>query len=478
MRHYSLKLLCLALTFLLWVYPAAVSKAYTDVRDLEAFLDGVMAIHLEQSRTPGAVIAVVNEGGILLAKGYGYANLEEGKKVTTDTLFRVGSISKLFVWTAVMQLQQEGLLDLDRDINAYLDFEIPSTLWDGTFAEPITLRHLMSHTAGFEDQNIGVFVLTEEQLKPLSDYLAEALPARVFPPGQISSYSNYGSSLAAYIVQRIAGMPFADYVEKQIFAPLGITGSTFRQPVPDHLLPQLSAGYQPLDELYLLGDFELCQSYPAGSLSASAEDMATFMLAHLTEETYGLMHKQSFTHHPALPGMAHGFFEMDINGQRIITHGGDTILFHSGLYLLPEEQVGIFMSFNGAQASEVRSSVLQAFMDRYFPQDTKPLTPSGDLVQRAAQIRGSFHLSRSNFTDIEAILRLFSPIKISVDGDGYLVLQGAISSHRYIETDTGLFRSLDGQALLYPARDSTGQVTHFYTDFPAVLLRTPWYATA
>jgi CubicO group peptidase (beta-lactamase class C family) len=147
-------------------------------------------------------------------------------------------------------------------------FEIPRSPWDGTLAEPITLQYLISHTAGFEDQNIGVFVLTEEQLKPLSDYLAEALPARVFPPGQISSYSNYGSSLAAYIVQRIAGMPFADYVEKQIFAPLGITGSTFRQPVPDHLLPQLSAGYQPLDELYLLGDFELCQSYPAGSLSA------------------------------------------------------------------------------------------------------------------------------------------------------------------------------------------------------------------
>lgn len=487
LRVVAARLVCLALVLICGINSAQANRIYTNIGDLEAFLDGVMTTQLEQHRIPGAVIAVVHNDEILFAKGYGYANLEREEKVTVNTLFRVGSISKLFVWTAVMQLYQEGLLALDEDINTYLDFSIPDTLWDGSAAEPITMRHLMSHTAGFEDQNLGLFVLAEKDLQPLGEYLENAIPARIFPPGQISAYSNYGSSLAAYIVERISGMPFLEYVEEYIFTPLGMKNSTFRQPVPEQLAKQLSAGYRSVDGIYRLGDFELCQSYPAGSLSASGLDMAKFMSAYLSEETNGqyilnpetkmLMHSQSFSHHPELPGMAHGFIEMKRNGHRLISHTGDTLLFHSGLYLLPDEHLGIFVSFNGANASTARDYVFKAFMNRYFADETTVAMPSTDLMERAAQVSGSFHLSRSNYTETEAIFRLLNPIKIAVDQDGCLVARVGTSTNRYIPTDSGVFRSLDGGSSMYPVTDGTGKVIQYYTDSPGVLLRTPWYAT-
>ena len=474
------KIMCLALALVFWAGSALADRPpYTDGGELEAFIDGLMTAQLEQYKTPGGVVVVVHEDRVLLAKGYGYADLEEEEKVTADTLFRVGSVSKLFVWAAVMQLYEKGLLALDQDINTYLDFTIPG-------AEPITMQHLMAHTAGFEDKFIGTFTLTAEDLLPLGEYFASAIPARVFPPGQVSAYSNYGCTLAAYIVERISGIPFYEYAEEHHFASLGMHSSTFRQPVPEPLAERLAAGYRYADGRYLLGDFEFCQLYPAGSLSTTASDMAKFMMAHLSgsngqsilsPETMQLMHSQSFTHHPELPGIAHGFIEMQMNGRRIISHGGDTFLFHAGLYLLPDEHLGIFTAFNGADAGGASDNVFKAFMGRYFG-DESNAAPSKDLLERAAQLSGRFHISRSNYTGIEAVLRLLNPIRISVDQDGYLVVNGGSLTNRFFPTESGVFHSLDGQSQLYPVTDSTGRVTRYYTSFPVTFLRTPWYAGA
>lgn len=474
------KLICLALVLMLWTNIALANKPYTDAVELEAFLDGVMTTLLEQYRIPGGVIAVVHDDRVLLAKDYGYADLEEDARVTPDTLFRAGSISKLFVWTAVMQLYERGLLALDQDVSTYLDFESPGT-------EPIAMEHLMAHTAGFEDKNIGTIVLAEKDLQPLGEYLANSVPARVFPPGQVSAYSNYGCALAAYIVERITGKPFHEYVEEHIFIPLGMQSSTFRQPVPEPLAQRLAAGYRYTEGRYLLGSFEFCQLYPAGSLSTSASDMAKFMLAHLSggpggqnilsPESRQLMHSQSFAHHPELPGMAHGFIEMQMNGRRIIAHGGDTFLFHSGLYLLPDEQLGVFTAFNGADASAASDSVFKAFMGRYFGDESKA-GPSEDLLERSKQLSGRFHVSRSNYTEMEAVLRLLNPIRIYVDQDGYLVVDGGSLTNRFVPTESGVFQSIDGGSQLYPVTDSTGRVTRYYTSFPVTFLRTPWYAAA
>ena len=185
--------------------------------DLEAFLDGFMPAQLEREDIAGAVIAVVKNGQVLFAKGYGYSDMSKRTPVTTDaTLFRIGSISKLFVWTSVMQLVEQGKLDLNRDVNDYLDFKIPPA-----YGKPITLRNLLTHTPGFEDVWNDMFVRDAHHMYPLGQYLKNHVPVRIFPPGSVPAYSNYGATLAGYIVQRVSGEPFEKYAAENIFAASG-----------------------------------------------------------------------------------------------------------------------------------------------------------------------------------------------------------------------------------------------------------------
>ncbi len=285
---------------------------------------------------PGPTIAVVKDGAPFFAKGYGSADLAHGTPVQADaTLFRVGSVSKLFVWTAVMQLKEAGKLDLNTDVNRYLKtFQIPDT-YPG---KPITLAHLMTHTAGFEDRGAGIFARDASSLEPLGTWLAANIPARVRPPGEVTSYSNYGAALSAYIVEQISGQPFDRYVEDHILKPLGMRHSSFQQPLPQDLNSGMSRGYSYANGAFSAQPFEAVQVWPAGSFSATATDMATFMIAHLQNGRFGdtrilqeattqEMHAQHFTNDPSdpgLPGIDWGFYEQRIDGQRIVEHGGDT----------------------------------------------------------------------------------------------------------------------------------------------------------
>src|SRR5579871_1220042 len=227
--------------------------------DLEAYLDGMMPAQLARENIAGAVIAVVKDGKVLFAKGYGYSDIEKRKPVDPDiTLFRPGSISKLFTWTSVMQQVEQGKLDLDKDVNAYLDFKVPAT-----FGKPTTLRDIMTHRPGLQETIKDLFVASAADLRPMNQYLPAHLPAQIFPPGTIPAYSNYATTMAAYIVQRVSGQPFDDYVEEHIFKPLNMTHATFRQPLPDSLKADMSQGYvrasQPAKP------FEYVEVAPAGS---------------------------------------------------------------------------------------------------------------------------------------------------------------------------------------------------------------------
>jgi len=248
--------------------------------DLEAFLDGFIPIELQRDDIAGAVVAVVKDGKVLFAKGYGYAEVKTRKPVTVDaTLFRPGSISKTFTWTAVMQLVEQGKIDLNRDVNDYLDFKIPAT-----FGKPITMKDLMTHTPGFEETLKELFVANAADMRPLQQYVQTHMPQEIFPPGTTPAYSNYGATLAGYIVQRVSGMPFDDYIEQNIFVPLGMTHSTFRQPLPANLKPLMSEGYNKVSQPPK--DFEFVQAWPAGSLATTADDMSHFMIAHLQNGEY------------------------------------------------------------------------------------------------------------------------------------------------------------------------------------------------
>jgi len=455
----------------------------TDPQELEAFLDGVFAALLEAHHIPGATVAVVKDGELFFAKGYGYADLVKRTPVDLDkTLFRIGSVSKLFTWTAVMQLAEQGNLNISEDVNTYLtDFKIPDT-----YPEPITLAHLMTHTAGFEERMTGMQVRSAEDLEPLGEFLANNMPARVRPPGELAAYSNHGTALAGYIVEEASGMPFEDYVEEHIYTPLEMHNSTFRQPLPLELAPDMAVGYTYENGVYKAEEFEYIKGMaPAGSMSVTATDMAKFMIAHLQNGRYGdtrilnestakEMHRQHFTHDPRINGMCYGFYEQNLNNQRIIEHSGLLPPFVSLLTLLPEQKVGLFVSFNSLDGG-ARTELKQAFLNRYYPAPDAPVPqPPSDFQQRTKQFTGSYMNIRSPYTTYEKVLGLMGGLDVSATEESLLVFD-----EPFVEVEDLFFREVGGQKTLVFREDGQGHITHmFESDIPvSAHIKLSWYET-
>ena len=350
--------------------PGAASGRPLTGADLDAWLDGFVPYALGAGDIAGAVVVVVKDGRVLTQRGYGYADVASRRPVDPErTLFRPGSVSKLITWTAVMQQVEAGRIDLDADINRYLDFRIPPL--DG---KPITMRQALTHTAGFEDRAKHLITYDPAQVYALDAYLKLWTPRRIFAPGTTPAYSNWGTTLAGYVVQRVSGVSFDDYVDRRIFQPLGMTRSTFRQPLPARLRPLMSTGYSRASEEPK--GFEFVNPAPAGSMAASGADMARFMISHLNggaglmrPETAQLMHRTATNILPSLNRMALGFFETNANGRRVIGHLGDLQAFHTALHILPAENVGIYLSVNSGgkegASSTIRAAFFQDFMDRY-----------------------------------------------------------------------------------------------------------------
>ncbi len=444
--------------------------------DVTTLMDILVPLQLRRDDLAGATVAVVKDGKLLFAKGYGYADVEEKKPVVAEeTLFRVGSISKLFTWTAVMQMVEQGKVRLDADVNQYLDFTIPAT-----YREPITLRRLMTHTAGFEDTYKDVFVSTTAEFQPLGTYLRTHLPRRIFAPGTVPSYSNYGAALAAYIVQRICGCPFEEYVQDSIFRPLGMTQSTFVQPLPQSLEPKLATGYGVASSPPL--PLQFVQTGPAGGLSTSATDIARFMIAHLQDGQFGdvhilkpetaqLMHARQFSAAETMNGMVLGFYERSVNNHRIIGHAGDLNGFHSDLYLILDANAGLFISYNSAGNSNYvdRKEVWQTFLARYFPYDppSKPTVPSA--VTDSNRVSGVYISSRRSNDSIMKPEMIADDIVVSATPEGLIQIDrekefnGRLKLWR--EVGPWLYRAVNGQERVQFQRDPSGRLM-MVTDSP------------
>ncbi|MFT3882952.1 MAG: serine hydrolase domain-containing protein [Gemmatales bacterium] len=342
----------------------------TDAADLEAFFDGAMRVPMESKHIAGGVVAVVANGKVVFTKGYGYADIAARKPVDPETtMFRIASISKPFTWTAVMQQVEAGKLDLDADVNKYLkDVQIPATK-----EKPITLKNILTHTPGFEDHVIGLFA-KEPDKRPLGEILKTQIPMRVREPGTLASYSNHGTALAGYAVECVSGQPWEEYIEQKIVKPLGMTHTLIRQPAREQLPADLSKGYKWEGGRFEGKGFEYCPAGPAGCISASAIDMTKFMLAHLGDgqlgdarilkaETARKMREPLFRHNDHVSAMCYGFFEEKHHGLRLIGHGGDTLWFHSLMQLIPEKNVGYFISFNTDTSGGVARAGSRSFSD-------------------------------------------------------------------------------------------------------------------
>jgi CubicO group peptidase (beta-lactamase class C family) len=462
--------------------------------ELTEFIDGTMAIQLDAKPAAGATVSVVKDGALLLAKGYGYADVEKRLPVDPEqTLFRPGSTSKLFTWTAVMQLVEQGKLDLDADVNTYLkDLQIPKTQ-----SEPITLRNLLTHTAGLEDGGLGYLIgRSEKDLAPLGDFLELHMPARTRPPtrdfasGINASYSNWGTALAGHIVATVSGMEFDEYIERNIYQPLGMTSSSFREPLPPGLRERMSHGYRFKNGEFEQHDFEFIHNFgPAGSMSTTATDMAKFMLAHLNDgalgearilkpETAQMMHARTLSPNPALSGGALGFYETWINGRRAIGHGGDTVYFHTQMLLVPDENLGVFVSFNTDNAGFAAVDVARAVVKHVAPAELPVLKIRPDANERNARYAGSYRALRQSYTTAEKLLSAFGDFGVAAMPDGTLLFRDILEANptRWIEVGDGVFRQqLDDTMVAFVGGDG-GKATHMVGPFaPIAFARVAWY---
>jgi CubicO group peptidase (beta-lactamase class C family) len=466
----------------------APQRGVRDSAELEAFIDGVMAGQLRRQHVAGATVSVVKGGKLLLSKGYGYSNVEKRTPVDpATTLFRIGSVSKLFTWTAVMQLVEEGKLDLDTDVNKYLDFKIPDT-----YPQPITLRNLLTHTPGFEEDSRGIISDDPAAAVPISKWLPEHIPARVRPPGTYSAYSNYGATLAGYIVERASGVSWEEYVEKHILEPLGMNHTSPRQPLPASLASDMSEGYKYQKGGFTPKKFEIVVGGPpAGSISSTASDMATFMLAHLgggavdgkrilSEATTARMHERTFGHDPRLAGWALGFYEQNTHGLRLIGHGGDTQWFHSDMMLIPSENTGIFVSYNTDRGGQLSfGPFVEAFLDHYYPTSIPVAAFPSDAVEEAQRVAGVYRVNRMSYTTWQKAAGLAGGTTIGADKDGALLIGSGGDLERYVPVGPLLYREALGNGLVAFKADSSGQVDHaFMSTTPMMAFqRVPWYGS-
>ncbi|MGC4759186.1 serine hydrolase domain-containing protein [Micromonospora trifolii] len=448
--------------------PASGAGTALTGADVNAWLDGLIPAALDRSDIAGATIAVVDDGKIITTRGYGYADTGEGGDgaVPVDPdrhLFRMGSVSKLVTATAVLQLVQSGKLDLDADVKTYLDFDLPRR-----YERAVTLRHLLTHTAGFEERIAGL-IGTDASGLDLRRALVTDPPEQIFEPGTVPAYSNYSNALAGYIVERVSGTRFEEYVQRNILDRAGMPSSTFAQPLPTALRDRMSNGYD--TSTGPAAPFEVVGIAPAGALSAPATDMARFMLAQLGEPagfaplldqpTRELMQR------PALdatslgtladaPRMDLGFFTEDRNGHRILGHGGDTNYFHSHLQIYPDDRAGIFVSLNsngsGALDShEIRQSVVNGFADRYFPargDQPRAGVDRNTAAEHAALAAGTYESSRTVRSNFLTVIGLVGRTTVSVaDGDRLLLEPGPLSDSPalYEEVSPWVWREVGGK---------------------------------
>ena len=481
MNNHPMKffVICLSVAFALGLSAGAVVAEEFDpnpaapqitAENVAAFFDTAFDVQRQDHELTGAVVSVVYRGEVLFKGGYGWADLE--KRVPADpdrSLFRIASISKTFVWTAIMQLVEQSKLDLEDDVNSYIDFQIPAT-----FEAPIRIKHLLAHTPGFEEKGIGSRARTAEDLLPLGEYLATMQPARVRPPGEHVSYSNYGAALAGHIIERVSGLSWADYVDENILKPLQMNSTNTQSPLVADFSARHAIGYKYQAGRFVSTPFAFENDAPAGHMSTTAADMTRFMLAHLnggaygearilSEETTRQMQTPLFALHDGISPVLHGFYRSDRNDQLVFGHGGDVNQFHSNMSLIPGHELGVFVSFNSDPGAAARSNLIAAFVDHFFPVAFLRAAPEAIAVN-LQDYAGDYIPLRANVSTFERLSIIVNSLSISVRDDELLV--SGRNTNRWRATAPDRFTARYTDRTMVFERNKSGKVSHVLIGSP------------
>jgi len=446
--------------------------------EVESFLDEFTAEYMPELDVPGLAFVMVKDGEIFFSKGYGYADVKNKAPFDPErTIVRGGSIVKTVTALAVMQLVEQGKIDLDADVNQYLThFQIPDT-----FDKPITARQLLHYTAGLDVRMIGIRAESAGEILPLADYLAEHLPPRVRPPGEIRAYNDLEIALAGLLVEDVSGMPYDRYVQENIFEPLGMENSSIYLPEQDAMRAAVgygSNGAYPSNYYYL-------NDAAGAGFNTTAADMARYMIMHLENgrldekevipaAVIEELHTTRFRHHPKLPGIAYAFDEWLSGGRRILAKSGGAPGFMNRMFLLVDEGVGVYFVYNRDSSVPLSGKLYDAFMERFFPGNDPVIEPENPVADpREMQRYAGYYmeLNDTSIGSIEKVQQLMNQVHISVDAQGHLQkVFGGIP----LRVDENLFQfSNTGNYIAFRA-DEAGRIRYLFL-LRTAFMRLPWY---
>lgn len=453
--------------------PVAVGVAPLPRQELEAFVDGVVQRAMTRDHIAGATISVVQNGQVVLKKGYGFANLGQRRPVDPDkTLFRIGSISKTFTWIALMNEIESGHMRLDGPVNLYLPE--PLQLKDQGKKTQVRLRDLMTHTAGFEDRALGQLIERDpNRIRTLADYLRQERPRRVREPGLLPSYSNYGAALAGAAVANVTGKPFEQLISEEIILPTGMRHTTFREarpwrdnlpaPMSEDLAAELSDGFSwtPLGWQVRPREF-IGQVAPAGSASSTAGDMAKYMNLLLnggvidgktvfSPKTAQAFRTPMYRPAPEAAGWNAGFEDIPLpGGRRGFGHGGATLYFYSNLVIAPDLGLGVFVSVNTESGANLPATLPTTIIEHFYAK--RPAIPASSALsyEQARLYEGEYLTTRRAYGGLEGFInRLLDRATIRATPDGRLsVSEGDTTSLFNAASRPGVFKAVDGPAVL------------------------------
>jgi CubicO group peptidase (beta-lactamase class C family) len=452
--------------------------------ELERFVDGAIRDAMDSEHIAGVSVAVVQDGETVVLKGYGIAGPGQAMD-PMHTMVRIGSVSKTFTWIALMKEVEAGRVKLDAPVNDYLPEEL--RIPDQGYQQPIRVIDLMSHSPGFEDLSMGhLFVYEPDRVMPIADYLARHRPDRVREPGQLASYSNYGAALAGYIVARLNGEDFESVIEREVFAPLGMASSTFREPyaaraglpepMPQAQAARLSPGYSWNGSEFVAKDFEyISQVAPAGSVSMTAADMARYMRMLLGDGTvdgvqiFGPQAAKAFRTQilnvgEGTNGWAHGFMARPLpGGFKTFGHGGATQLFFSNMMIIPALRMGVFANSNTTSGRALVERLPKLIVENFYVAPTPRRVGDPKLLEIADRYTGRYIPTRRAYSGLEKFVQLLGfEDAVSVTPSGYLVTRIGSSSQAWVPDGApGRFRAAEGDQRLVFALDADGRAVSF-----------------
>ncbi|WP_052400789.1 serine hydrolase domain-containing protein [Oceanobacillus jeddahense] len=460
-------------------FPASFSAAENTtpsgipIDDLEEFVDDYAEEYIGDT-VAGASIIAIKDNQIVLSKGYGYADVENQIPMDPEaTVLEWGSITKLFVWVSAMQLAEQGKLDLEEDIRTYLPEGFLTKL---NYDDPITILNLMHHNAGFEDNIFDLLFDSPEHLVSLEEVLKTAEPEQVFKPGEVVAYSNYSTSLAAYIIEEITGQPFDEYVEEHIFEELEMNHSTMHLPMEDNqeMEFQKGKGYFPGEN----GGFIESQPfyismYPSGGINGTATDLAKFAQAlmlpdsentslFLENETLSELLTTSYAPEEGVPGLAHGFWEYD-GEYRGLTHSGNTVAYSSNMQIVPEDNFAIIILTN--QADEI---------DLLFGLTDKLVGRGGQTVQEnlplTSEVEGSYLSARRTYNGFMNLYAYLAPLHVKPINNNEIELNLAGFKATYTQISPYVYKLKSGDDVFIPSNvmyfhENDGEIMQISTTY-------------